>query len=386
MDPPTRKARLLSHEQSRPRRAGTRERILLVRLSHLGDVVHALPVFHALRQVAPEAELAWAIQGEFADLVRPLPGLARVIPFARQGGLGAWWSLRRELADFAADWAVDGQGNLKSAAVVLASAARRRTGHHRRDWREPFGAMVLNDSAEAIAQSAGQHAVDRALHLARHVAGRDLALAPTDWLALTEREREAGRRAFESRLPDADSAAVIVQLAGAGDVRAWPLEHQRALLIELAREKRDVLALSGPAEVEVGRHLAREVPAASHWVGQRGLRELAAFFSAAAERGAQLVASDSGPMHLAAASGLSVVALAGPQDPSLTGPWPVAGRQSPHASVHAPDAPECAPCRARACYLESGPVCMSRITVEAVLDALEPVAQGASTTLLPQKS
>jgi len=63
------------------------DRILIVRLSHLGDVVHALGVFHALHAAFPSAEIGWAVQPEFAGLLDGLPGLARVFHFERRGGL-----------------------------------------------------------------------------------------------------------------------------------------------------------------------------------------------------------------------------------------------------------------------------------------------------------
>ena len=88
-------------------------RILLVRLSHLGDVVHALPLFHALRAAQPEAQIAWAVQAEFASLLEGLPGLTRVIRFQRDEGLRAWGRLWRELRSFGADWTIDAQGNAK---------------------------------------------------------------------------------------------------------------------------------------------------------------------------------------------------------------------------------------------------------------------------------
>ena len=94
--------------------------------------------------------------------------------------------------------------------------------------------------------------------------------------------------------------------------------------------------MTGPAEEETGRWLAAEVGAdgATHLVGQRGLRDLAALLSAARDAGGRMVAQDSGPAHLAASVGLPVHLLAGPEDPARTGPWPVADRAgSPHRVV-----------------------------------------------------
>ena len=140
-------------------------RIALVRLSHLGDVVLALPLFHALRERFPHAELAWVVQPEFAPLVAALPGLARTIRFDRRAGLRGWLELRRELSEFAPDLAVDAQGNLKSGFALACSGAARRVGLARADWREPLGRFALTESA---ARAAGEHAFERTRALCRH--------------------------------------------------------------------------------------------------------------------------------------------------------------------------------------------------------------------------
>lgn len=344
------------------------DRALLVRLSHLGDVVHALPVFHALRRAAPRAELAWAVQPEFAGLLTGLPGLDRVIPFDRRGGLGAWWRLAGELRCFGADVCVDAQGNLKSAATTGLSRASRRVGWHAGDWRERAGAWVLTESAAR--HDGPPHALDRSLHLARHIAGEDFE-PPEDWLGLSMRERDAGRVAWRERMGAAPAGAVLLQLSAPGDVRAWPAANQLEFLRLCASEGRPTLALSGPAEAELGERVAREVPQVRHWVGQRGLRELAAFFSAASEDGARLVSVDSGPAHLACAVGLSVVGLAGPQDAARTGPWPAPGAGSPHLALRANRSPDCAPCLSRRCAHLEGNVCMEALEAREVLASLE---------------
>jgi ADP-heptose:LPS heptosyltransferase len=218
------------------------------------------------------------------------------------------------------------------------------------------------------------------LALARHLAGE--ASVRTD-PGLTPRDLERGRRLLaEHAPPDAGSGLVLLHLARAGDVRSWPLERFEALARALAANGRGVLALSGPEEQLEGAELARRLPAGgqvAHWVGQRGLRELAALLTAAGLVGARLVGCDSGPLHLAVACGLPVVALAGPQDERRTGPWPVPARSSggeppasgsPHRVVRSPAPPHCAPCLARSCSHPQGPVCMRAIEPDAVLAAL----------------
>lgn len=341
-------------------------RIVLVRTSHLGDVVHALPVWHALRGRYPRAELAWVVQAESASLVEGLPGLARAFRFGRRDGWRAWPRLRRELRAFGPDLAVDAQGNLKSAAATWCSGAPRCLGLARGDWREPLGARVLTERAEP---ARGVHALDRARALAEAIAGAgtDLRLDPE----LTEEERARGRRLADRWLAGASGARppVVLQVARAGDVRSWPLERQAELARRLLADSRALYVLAGPAEEREGAFLTKELgerPGLASGAGGDGLRELAALFAEVARRGGVMVACDSGPAHLAAACGLKVVSLFGSTEFARTGPRGGAGGRVVRAAV----LPECAPCRRRRCVHPEGVVCMARIEVEAVLAEL----------------
>lgn len=311
----------------------TPERILLVRLSHLGDVVHGLPVLGALRHAWPEAELGWVVQPEFAPLLEGLPGLDRLFTFDRRGGLRGWLRTRRALRTWRPDWSVDCQGNAKSASLALASGARTRFGHALQDWRERWFARVCTHHA---APAYGVHALHRAAALAERVAPG----APLDLdLGLTEAELTRGEQALGERLPSGEGRPILLHLGAPGDPRSWPTPSWRSLATQLAQGGARVLLLSGPAEAGVGEELAASLAdraGIGHWVGQGGLRPLAAALAAARGRGALLVGTDSGPTHLAAAVGLPVVMLSGPQDPDRTGPWPLpSAAGSPHRVLRA---------------------------------------------------
>jgi len=343
-------------------------RILIVRLSHLGDVVHALPVYHALRGAYPRARIAWAVQPEFAALVAGLPGLERAIPFQRGGGARAWPRLARELEAFGADWSVDCQGNTKSAFVALASRAGRRSGLARADWREPFAATSVTDAAPAREQDGAgvEHAVERMLRLARHVAP-EWDSPPSFDVGLSAEERARGESQLATLV--GGTGGVLMHVAAEGDVRSWPAKRFETLARELA-QREPVLVVSGPAEESEGCALSSRVVHArvAHLVGQRGLRELAALFTAAARRGMRFIGCDSGPMHVAWASGMPVVLLAGPQDQRRTGAWPPARSGAGHHKVvRASHSPPCAPCLARSCHHPEGPVCMTRINIVDVM-------------------
>ncbi|MCC7014741.1 MAG: glycosyltransferase family 9 protein [Planctomycetes bacterium] len=346
-------------------------RIAIVRLSHLGDIVLTLPLFHALRGAFPGARIAWVAQAEFAPLLEGLPGLEHVIRFERRGGAQAWLRLREDLARFAPELAIDAQGNLKSGFALLASGAQRRVGPARADYRERWGAFAATEHAAAV-DGTSEHAMERTLALCRHVAGHtEVRRDP----ASTAVELAGAEREFAARV-GAD-AAVLLQLSPARDVRSWPVQRCAELVLACARQGRRVLALSGPSEAREGLELqARlgEQPGVQHWIAQRGLRELAAFFSVAARHGAQYVGCDTGPTHLAAACGLPVTVLCGPHSHLRTGPWPVARpaplEVGPHRAVRAAAQPACAPCFARKCRNAEGAVCMSALAVDDVRMAL----------------
>jgi ADP-heptose:LPS heptosyltransferase len=196
--------------------------------------------------------------------------------------------------------------------------------------------------------------------------------APRFDAALTERELELGRELADRHLPRSPRSPVVVHLATPGDVRSWPPDHYRRLTELLLARGRGVLLLSGPGEKDHGHHLRHVLgtrPGLVHWIDQNHPREACAFFTACARRSVPIVASDSGSMHLAAAAGMRVLALCGPQDAARTGPWS-AGASSPHVALRAPEEPDCAPCFARVCTHADGPVCMGDLPPELVADAV----------------
>jgi heptosyltransferase-1/heptosyltransferase-2 len=143
-------------------------------------------------------------------------------------------------------------------------------------------------------------------------------------LPLTDDELREGQDRLANLLPEGFPSRIL-HLSTPGDPRSWPMESYADLACSLADTGEHVLCLSGPAEREAGATLAHRLAqraTISHLVGQTGLRQLAGLFSAAAQRGMRMLATDSGPCHMASAVGLPVDLLAGPTHPDRTGPWP----------------------------------------------------------------
>lgn len=293
-------------------------RVLIVRMSHLGDIAQTLPLLHAVKAAWPGATIAWAIQPEFAGLVEPL--VERVVHFDRRGGLGAWPRLRRALRDFGADLAIDAQGNWKSAIATRLSGAPLRVTLPRSVRQEPLAARFLGLEEIPADQGVASHLVPLCTELGARLTGGAADRIDPD---LSGEERAAASRTW-SRL-SSGAGAVVLHPGAPGDPRSWPAARYRRLAELLIERGTPVVVLTGPAEADVGARLEAEVPGAAHHVGQRGLREFAAFLDAARSRGAVLVGGDSGPAHVAASVGLPVHLIAGPEDPSRTGPWPPRG-------------------------------------------------------------
>ncbi len=147
-------------------------RILIVRTSALGDVVHALPVLTALRRQLPEARIGWVVEAGMASVLAGHPDLdelfiVRLRQWRRLSGadsrqsLGELATFVRALRRFRADVALDLMGNHKAGVLARLSGAKRRIGFARQERREPSSALWINRPAAPR----GVHAVDRMLSL-----------------------------------------------------------------------------------------------------------------------------------------------------------------------------------------------------------------------------
>ena len=111
-------------------------RLGILRLSAIGDVIHALPMAHGLRRTFPKAHITWVTQPGPARLLQRHPAVDSTLVFPRRSGPAAWLRFVRRLRACNFDAVVDPQGNAKSGALALLSGARLRCGLHSRDCKE----------------------------------------------------------------------------------------------------------------------------------------------------------------------------------------------------------------------------------------------------------
>jgi len=337
---------------------GPPERVLIIKPSAIGDVVHALPVLNLMRNHWPTARISWLVTPACAGLLEGHPQLDEVILFDRKRFGKSWRSLSafRELSAFNRslkshkfDLVIDLQGLLRSGWMSWRTHARARIGAT--DARE--FAWLFHTHRVAV-DPANQHATDRYLAVAEFLG---LGRSPVEYVFPTTDE---DRRFIEGLLPVDEPFAVLLP-ASNWATKQWPIERF-AELVQPLKDRlglRSVLA-GGPDAAS----LAPVLPGVINLAGKTNLRQLTALL----ERANLVIANDTGPMHIAAALGRPLVTMYGPTSPVRTGPY-----QRMESVVRT--GIECSPCLSRKCSLVHHK-CMRDLGTDMVLHACEQQLRG----------
>jgi len=324
------------------------QRILIIKPSALGDVVHGLPILNLLRQLWPKARISWMVSLGCAGLLQGHRQLDEVIVFNRRlFGQGWWnpqaaWSLLKfigELRRRKFDLVIDLQGLFRSGFLAWITGAAVRVGFA--NARE-LGWIFYNQRVPG--GNVERHAIERYLDLAQMLGCQR---QPVEFPFAVS---AADRNTVADMLPTKAIEGYAVLLPGSTwATKRWPAESFAALVGPL-RERFGLEAIiAGGSDAALA---AAAIPAAS-LVGRTNLPQLVALL----ERASLVIANDSGPMHIASALGRPLVAIFGPTSPRRTGPY---GRMDSVAQLNI----ECSPCLSRRCSHHS---CMRLLGIEPVL-------------------
>jgi heptosyltransferase-1 len=320
------------------------KRLLLVRLSAMGDLVQSLAAIRSLHEARPDLELCMVTQRTFAPLLDGVLPWAAVVAHDRRGGLRAWLATRRQLRRLNCDVAVDLQGNWKSAAMARLSGSPLCIGAAGHGRQEPSSARLLHRLVDV---GPTRHPAQVGLALLRHVVG-DLLQPAAPRLAASD--DEIAQAVSCVRRLGVDPTAPFRVVLG-GDPADCRVQRPGALRRQLDLDHVPTILLYGPAEAEV--RPPKDLPGHVHVMRQQAgeLRGLVALGALLERVRGSVVGGDGGALHVLAATGVKTYALFGPQDPQATAP--PAALVSRH-----PTPPACMPCRRRTCGHVEGPVCM----------------------------
>lgn len=356
------------------------KRILVLRLSAVGDVIRTLPAVKAIRKSFPSASITWVLEEPSKTFVESQPEIDEVILFPRQRwskGMKSprdWWKTVGEMGAFIRslrskrfDVALDFHGILKSGLLAFFSGSPRRIGFDRRSSREGnflFSNIKVNLSGERISR------FEKNLSLLK---GMGLDVQPEGApLFIPEEDRRYVNSFFNTLFPPPKRPLIAIHPGTSAKTayKRWFPDRYALLADRLVKElTATVLFTWGPGELDLVQKIQREMRESSalgpHALSLTQLGEV--------YRHCDLyIGGDTGPMHVASLMGVPAVVVYGPTDPVVNQPF------GSHKKVLKEVG--CNPCRDRSC---KDLKCLTRISVEDVFAAArEALEEKEDRTLL----
>ena len=338
--------------------------ILIIKLSAIGDVVHALPLLEVLGKNFPGAKIDWVVEEEACQIIEGHKGINDIIVSQRKswkerllrgrkrlGALREMLKFLRVLRSKEYDMVIDLQGLLKSAMLTGLSKGKRKIGT---SWAREGSQLFLTERAELV--DADEHAVDKYMKVADYLNCEkdswkgNIPIRASDKISVDGLIRDHGLQ---------EKILVGINPMAKWDTKLWEQEKFASIGDRLQKEFPCKVIFTGSKgdRAKIDQIIDKMEEEPINLAGQTTLKELAYLYS----KCEVVISTDTGPMHIAAAMGCPVVALFGPTAPWRTGPY---GKG--HSVIR--EEMQCSPCFKRRC---SDLTCMKNITVEKVLDRVK---------------
>ena len=341
---------------------GSQKKFLIIKLSALGDIVHALPVARTLRQAYPDAFIAWMIEERYQGLLHNNPDIDKIIPIR----IKSWRkNLNREafkeilqiiknLRQQNFDVVFDLHGLIKSGVIAMLSGARIKSGFHRKNCKEKISSIFFNKKAPYIA--GGIHVIDMYLTLVQSTLEIQNKVKQFPLPKIRDQKVED----FFQHHPELTSKNIIGINPGAGfESKLWELERFAQLADRITVELNcSILLTWGPGEEHKINQIAASMKQKCWVAPSTSIQESIALY----KHLTLLVSCDSGPLHLCAALGIPTVSMFGPTDPVRNGAYGLN-----HITVY--KKLDCSFCWKRKCPLGTNE-CMKQVTVDEVFESV----------------
>ncbi len=336
-------------------------KILIIKPSSLGDVIHSLPFLKAIKDTFKDADIDWIISKNLKGVLEGNPLIDRLIVIDKDSWKkpGNFPETAKSVVELVKtlrkgryDMVIDLQGLLRSGLMAFFAPSPLKIGF--RNARE--GSRHFYN--KKISVNGSLHAVDKCLEVAKSVG------AKTNRVEFPLYINDIERRIIRSLIGNLTEYVVVVPSAR-WETKKWPAENFGTLISRLSVPC--IITGSAADEETIRRVMAFSKGKGINLCGKTSLKELLALIEGAKA----MVSNDSGPMHIGAALGIPVIALFGPTDPSKTGPygWSEIRTEQKSEKLKVLKASlDCSPCFRKKC---KDPLCMRNISVEKVFKEIK---------------
>lgn len=293
-------------------------KFLIIRLSSLGDIIHTLPAFAALRSAHPDAEITWVVEENGREILELVPGLDRIVVVLTKRWRWHTKEFRKELSRILHEIrdrdqvAIDFQGLIKSGLITWLSRSRKKMGFNRADLREPLASIFYTHHANRFPPD--EHVIHKNLSLLKSLGIREESLVFP--IELPESLQVHVKEKMRALGFNGGARLVVINVGAAWDTKRWTADKWKAVIAGLKSPDIFPVLLWG---TEPERLLAEEISSGSGipLTPFLPLKEVMALLKAAD----LVVSGDTFALQAACALSRPVVAVFGPTNPRRNGPF-----------------------------------------------------------------